>query len=149
MIFAIIAKIRYDSEICYHSENSFIVKIENFTMHTNFRYDSENSNVAKFWHFSSLFHCFLRLLFPLLYSIFSSFDILHSRLAEIDRKSYEIDGNQREFVKIGLTRRFGFQFMQKKTTKKALECDQKNSRDPNMSIGLIITISIQKALKTY
>ena len=34
-----------------------------------------------------------------------------------------------------------------KTIKTALECDHKNSRDPNMSIGLIITISTQKALK--
>ena len=88
----------------YHSENSVIEKIENFAMHSNFRYDSENSNVAKFWHYSSPFHRFLRLLFPLLYSISSSFDILHSRLAEIDRKSYEIDGNQPDFVMIGLTR---------------------------------------------
>ena len=118
MIFAIIAKIRYDSEICYHSKNSVITKIENFAMHSNFRYDSENSNVAKFWHFSSLFHCFLRLLFPQLYSISSSFDILHSHLAEIDRKSYEIDGNQRDFVMIGLTRRFGFQILQKKKLQK-------------------------------
>ena len=109
-----IAKIRYDSE------NSVIAKIENFTMHSNFHYDRENSNVAKFWHCSSLFHCFLWLLFPLLYSISSSFDILHSRLAEIDRKlyeidrkSYEIDGNQPDFVITGLKRRFGFQFLQK------------------------------------
>ena len=42
MIFAIIEKIRYDSE------NSVIAKIENFAMHSNFRYDSENSSVAKF-----------------------------------------------------------------------------------------------------
>ena len=100
-------------KFCYHSENSVIVKIENFAMHSNFPYDSENSSVAKFWHCSSLFHCFLRLLFPLLYSISSSFDILHSRLAEIDRKPYEIDGNQPDFVMVGLTRRFGFQFLQK------------------------------------
>ena len=97
----------------YHRENSVIAKIENFAMHSNFLYDSENSNVTKFWHCSSLFHCFLRLLFPLLYSISSSFDVLHSRLAEIDRKPYEIDGNQPDFVMIGLTRRFGFQFLQK------------------------------------
>ena len=133
----------------YHSKNSVIAKIENLAMHSNFRYDSENSNVAKFCHCSSPFHCFLRLLFPLLYSISSSFDILHSRLGEIDRKSYEIDGNQPDFFMIGLTRQFGFQFLQKKTTKTAMECDQKNSRDPNMSIGLIIIISIKKALKTY
>ena len=60
-----------------------------------------------------LFHCSLLLLFTLYYSISSCFDILHSRLAEIDRKPYEIDGNQPEFVMIGLTRRFGFQFLQK------------------------------------
>ena len=47
------------------------------------------------------------------YSISSCFDILHSRLAEIDRKPYEINGNQPDFVMIGLTRRFGFQFQQK------------------------------------
>ena len=97
----------------YHSENSAIEKIEIFAMHSNFRYDRENSSVAKFWHCSSLFHCFLRLLFPLQYSISSSFDILHSRLAEIDKNTYEIDGNQPYFVMIGLTRRLGFQFLQK------------------------------------
>ena len=48
VIFAIIAKIRYDSE------NSVIAKIEIFAIHSNFRYDSENSSVAKFWHCSSL-----------------------------------------------------------------------------------------------
>ena len=101
-----IAKIRYDSE------NSVIEKIENFAMRSNFRYDSEISSVAKFWHCSVQFHCSL-LLFPLHYSISSCFDILHSRLAEIDRKPYEIDGNQPNFVMIGLTWRFGFQFLQK------------------------------------
>ena len=101
------------AKFLYHRENSVIAKIENLAMHSNFRYDSENSSIAKFWHCSSLFHCFLRLLFPLLYSISSSFDILHSRLAEIDRKPYEIDGNQPDFVMIGLTRRFGIQFLQK------------------------------------
>ena len=101
------------SDFRYHNENSVIAKIENFSMHSNFHYDSENSSVAKFWHSSSLFHCFLRLLFPLHYSISSSFDILHSRLAEIDKNTYEIDGNQPDFVMIGLTRRFGFQFLQK------------------------------------
>ena len=78
------------SDFRYHSENSVIAKIEIFAMHSNFRYNSENSNVAKFWHCLLLFHCFLQLLFPLLYSISSSFDILHSRLAEVDRKSYEL-----------------------------------------------------------
>ena len=96
----------------YHSENSAIVKIENFAMHINFSYDSKNSSVAKFWHCSGLFHCSLLLLFPMHYSISSCFDILHSRLAEIDIKPYEIDGNQSDFVMIGLTRRFGFQFLQ-------------------------------------
>ena len=37
-------------------------------------------------------------------SISSCFDILHSQLAEIDRKPYEIDGNQPDFVMIGFTR---------------------------------------------
>ena len=87
----------------YHRENSVIGKIENFAMHSNFRNDSENSSVAKFWHCSSLWHWFLRLLFPLLYSISSSFDVFHSPLDEIDRKPYEIDGNQPDFVMIGLT----------------------------------------------
>ena len=32
-----------------------------------------------------------------------------------------------------------------KTTKIASECDQKYNRDPNMSIGLIITVRTQKA----
>ena len=36
-----------------------------------------------------------------------------------------------------------------KTTKIASECNQKCNRDSNMSIGLIITISTQKKLKTY
>ena len=125
-----------------------IATIENFAMHNNFRYDSENSSVAKFWHCSSFFHCFLRLLFPLLYSIYSRFDILHFRLAKIDRKPYEIDGNQPEF---------GYDWIDKiiwlpipgKTTETASECNQKCNKDPNMSIGLIITISTQKALKTY
>ena len=35
-----------------------------------------------------------------------------------------------------------------KTTKTAPEYDQKYNRDPNMSIGLIITISTKKVLKT-
>ena len=43
-----IAKIRYDSE------NLVIAKIEIFAMHGNFRYDSEFSSEAKFWHYSSL-----------------------------------------------------------------------------------------------
>ena len=39
---------------------------------------------------------------------------MHSvMIDEIDRKSYEIDGNQPDFVMTGLTRRFGFQFVQK------------------------------------
>ena len=38
----------------YHSENLAIAKIENFAMHSNFRYDSEFSSVVKFWHCSSL-----------------------------------------------------------------------------------------------
>ena len=107
MIANMIAKFRY------HKENSVIAKIEIFAMHSNFRYDSENSSIVIFWHYSSLFHCFLRLLFPLHYSISSSFDILHSRLAEIDKNTYEIDGNQPDFVMIGLTQRFGFQFLKK------------------------------------
>ena len=74
----------------YHSENSVIAKIEIFAMHSHFCYDSENSSVPKFWHCSALFHCSLLLLFPLHYSISSFFDILHSRLAEIDSKPYEI-----------------------------------------------------------
>ena len=97
MIANMIAKFRY------HKENSVIGKIEIFAMHSNFRYDSENSSVAKFWYCSSLFHCFMRLLFPLHYSISSSFDILHSWLVEIDKNTYEIDGNQPEYVMIGLT----------------------------------------------
>ena len=36
----------------YHSENLAIAKIEKFAMHSNFRYDSEFSSVAKFWHCS-------------------------------------------------------------------------------------------------
>ena len=88
-------------KFCYHRENSVIAKIEIFAMHSNFRYDSENSNIAKFWRCSTLFHCSLLLLFPLHYSISSCFDILHSGLAEIDRRPYEIDGNQPD---IGLTR---------------------------------------------
>ena len=60
-----------------------------------------------------LFHCSLLLLFMLHYSISSCFDILHSRLAKFDRKPYEIDGNQPDFIMIGLTRRFSFQFLQK------------------------------------
>ena len=99
------------AKFCYHSENTVTTKIEIFAMHSNFRYDSENSSVAKFLHCSSLFHCFLRLLFPLYYSISSCFDSLHCRLAEIDKNTNEIDGNQPDFVMIGLTRRFGFQFL--------------------------------------
>ena len=55
------------------------------------------------------FHCsdtvplLLAATIPLLYSIYSSFDLLHSRLAEIDKNTYEIDGNQPDFVMIGLT----------------------------------------------
>ena len=77
------------SKFRYHRENSVIDEIEIFAMHSNFCYDSENSSVANFGTVSHwlLFPCFfLRLLFPLLYSISSSFDILHSRLAEIDGK---------------------------------------------------------------
>ena len=91
------------NDFLYHSENSVIAKIENLSMHSNFLYYRENSSVAKFWHCSSLFHCFLRLLFPLHYSISSSFDILYSRLAEMDKNAYKIDGNQPDFVMIGLT----------------------------------------------
>ena len=38
----------------YHRKNTIIAKIEIFAMHSNFRYDSKNSIVAKFWHCSSL-----------------------------------------------------------------------------------------------
>ena len=58
-------------------------------------------------------YCGTNQLFPLHYSISSCFDILHSRLVELIKKPYEIDGNQPDFVMIGLTRRFGFQFLQK------------------------------------
>ena len=40
------------AKFLYHSENSVIAKIEIFAMHSNFRYDSEFSSVAKFWHCS-------------------------------------------------------------------------------------------------
>ena len=71
----------------------------------NFLYGGEFCNISKLQACSEIFstvHGWL--LFPLLYSISSSFEILHSRLAEIDRKPYEIDGNQPDFVMIGLTR---------------------------------------------
>ena len=63
-------------------------------------------------------------------------------------RPYEIDGNQPDF---------GYDWIDTiiwppiptKTTKIASECNQKCNRDPNMSIGLIIIISTQKALKTY
>ena len=86
------------------------------------------------------------LLFFFLFS--SCFEILHSRLAEIDIRPYEIYGNQPDF---------GYDWIDTiiwlpipaKTTKTASECNYKCNRDPNMSIGLIIIISTQKALKTY
>ena len=107
-----------------------------FAMNSYFRYHSENSNIANF----TIQHCsfsFLLLLFqlpcfqPALFHS-SSFDILHSRL-------------------------FGYGWIDTiiwppipaKTIKTASECNQKCNRDPNMSIGLIIIISIQKALKNY
>ena len=34
-------------------------------------------------------------------------------LLKLIKKPYEIDGNQLDFVMIGLTQRFGFQFLQK------------------------------------
>ena len=81
-------------------------------------------------------------------SISLCFEILHSRLAEIDRRPYEIDGNQPDF---------GYDWIDTmiwlpipaKITKTTSECNLKCNRDPNMSIGLIIIISTQKALKTY
>ena len=74
-------------------------------MIAKFRYHSEISSVAKFWHCSSLATVPLlpAAFITLHYSISSCFDILHSRLAEIDRKPYEINGNQPEFVMVGLT----------------------------------------------
>ena len=86
------------------------------------------------------------LLFFFLFS--SCFEILHSRLAEIDIRPYEIDGNQLDF---------GYDWIDTiiwlpipaKTTKTPSECNLKCNRDPNMSIRLIIIISTQKALKTY
>ena len=83
-------------------------KIESFKQKIqeaeNFRYGGEFRYITKLQACSKIFstvHGWL--LFPLLYSISSSFEILHSRLAEIDRKPYEIDGNQPDFVMIGLT----------------------------------------------
>ena len=91
-----------------HSENTVIAKIENFAMHCNFRYDSENSSCSEFSLFRhcSIASCGYYSLCNIPFLLF--FYILHSRLAEIDRKPYEIDGNQPDFVMIGLTRRFGF-----------------------------------------
>ena len=84
-------------EFCYKQNFRYIAKISLYT---------ENSSVAKF--------CFSTVpLLPAATIPSSCFDILHSRLAEIDRKPYEIDGNQPDFVMIGLTQRFGFQFLQK------------------------------------
>ena len=112
-------------------------------MHSNFRYDSEKLCIAKFTVPAS---CNLLLAIFLQFS--SCFEILHSWLAEIDMRPYEIDGNQADF---------GYDWIDTiiwppipaKTTKIASECNQKCNRDPNMSIGLIIIISTQKALKTY
>ena len=74
---------------------------QNFRYIAKFCYDSENSSVAKFC-FNTVHHCSIA---PCCYYSFSScFDIFHSRLAEIDRKPYEIDGNQPDFAMIGLTR---------------------------------------------
>ena len=75
----------------------------------NFHYRRKIRYVANFcyWHCSSswlLFNCSLLLLFTLHYSISSRFDIPHYRLVKIDRKPYEIDENQPDFVMIGLTR---------------------------------------------
>ena len=93
--FAISGEFRYIAKISLYSEISSCGKI--FTVGT----------IHQCW---LLFHRSMLLLITLHYSISSCFDILHSRLAEIDRKPYEINGNQLDFVMIGLTRRFGFQF---------------------------------------
>ena len=111
-------KISLCSEIEPHSENFAIVAkfryyCENFAILAKFHYYSEivlDGTVHQCW---LLFHCSLLLLFTLHYSISSCFDILHSRLAEIDKNTYEIDGNQPDFVMIGLTQRFGSQFLKK------------------------------------
>ena len=91
-------------------------------MHGNFRYDSEKLCIAKF---TSLHPAATVLTSPLpacTCSISSSFDILHSRLAEIDGRPYEIDGNQPDF---------GYDWIDTiiwllipaKTTKVATKCD--------------------------
>ena len=105
--------------------------------HEKIRYHSEILQRSEFHHCSC--HC----------SISSSFDILHSRLAEIDRRPYEIDGNQPDFGYDWIDKIICLPIPAKKTTKTTSECNQKYNRDPNMSIGLIIIISTQKALKTY
>ena len=46
-----------------------------------------------------------------------------------------------------LTREFWPDYLTK-TTKLAIKCDMKNSRDLNVKIGLIMLISTQKVLKT-
>ena len=92
---SLVAKFRYIAKICYVEKFRYIAKFsacsEIFTADI----------VHQCW---LLFHCSQLLLFALHYSISSCFDILHSQLVEIDRKPYEIDGNQPDIVMIGLTR---------------------------------------------
>ena len=84
---------RYKQNFCYIAKFPVVAKFSLLALFINVGYCS----IAP--------HCY--------YSISSCFDILHSQLAEIDRKPYEIDGNQPDVVMIGLTRRFVFQFLQK------------------------------------
>ena len=49
---------------------------------------------------------------------------------------------------LGLTQQFWPDYLAK-ITKLTTKCDQYNSRDLNVQIGLIRMISTQKALKTY
>ena len=106
-------KFHYASKFSLCSEISLCREI---SLHSENLLCSEFSSVVKFWHCSSLLATVPLLPAALIHTALfysSCFDILHSRLAEIDRKPYEIDGNQPDFVMIGLTRRFGFQFLQK------------------------------------
>ena len=100
VIFAIIAKFRY------HSENSAIAKIENFTMIEIFAmiakilYDSEISlSLRKFRYAIEkllIFYCCF--LYSLAYiSSSSSLLFLHPSLDEIDENSYELGINQHNF----------------------------------------------------
>ena len=104
------------------ARNSNFAKFLIFAMHSNFCYDSEKTVHSEIHSCGCCSSASCNFLLAIFLQFSSCFEILHSWLAEIDMRPYEIDGNQPDF---------GYDWIDKiiwppipaKTTKTASECN--------------------------